>query len=224
MSSDLEKLKASLEANEDAAGTASFRSTPRSEIDTNTIVVGGFKGACSKEEVDGWLRHVLSKAGAEYPTDTYIKCKDMKDFNGVVFGKYNGPVARDKAIKMVKESAQTYEGQQVWAKSDMPLEIRTAQGVLFAAKHMLTSSEWGFDKKSLWVDTDNNILTCGNEKVMNTRVENQKLHIGYASGWQDFIAAGNEGWAKTIKEAEETISKKPTKGIGKGFGKGKKGE
>ena len=148
----------------------------------------------------------------------------MKDFNGVVFGKYNGPVARDKAIKKVKESEQGYDGQQIWAKVDRPLEIRIVQGVLFAAKRMLTSPEWGFDKRSLWVDEDNNILSCGDDEVMNARVENKKLHIEYSSGWQEFIVAGNDGWAKTIKEADQKNSQTPTKGIGKGLGKGKKGE
>ena len=145
----------------------------------------------------------------------------MKDFNGVVFGKYNGPVARDKTIKMVKESAQTYDGQQVWAKSDMPLEIRTAQGVLFAAKHMLTSSEWGFDKRSLWVDTDENVLKCGEDLVMKTGTENHKHLIEYGGAWKDYIEIDNEQWAKTVKEAEEKLAKKPTKGVGKGSGKGK---
>ena len=72
----------------------------------------------------------------------------------------------------------------------MPVEIRTGQGVLFAAKGMLSSSEWGFEKRSLWVDTDNNTLTCGDDEVMKVRIANQNSASNMAapgkiSSWQE---------------------------------------
>ena len=54
---------------------------------------------------------------------------------------------------------------------------------------------------------------------MAVRIESQKLCVEYCNGWHDFMVDGNDEWAKTIKEAEDKIGKKPTKGIGKGKGK-----
>ena len=110
----------------------------------------------------------------------------------------------------------------MWAKIERAIEVRTAQGILFAAKNMLCSEDWGFDKRSLWVDTDENVLTCGGDDViMKTGIDNHKLLIEYGDMWKDFIETGNEQWAKTVKEAEEKVAKKPTKGVGKGLAKGK---
>ena len=200
---------------------ASTTHTPRSDSDNCTVVFGGFKGSCSKEEADDWLNHVLRKAGAAAPSDTYVKCRDMKDFNGVMFGKYHGHTERDAAIKKMKESDQDYDGQKIWAKIEKPIEIRIAQGILFAAKSMLSSEDWGFDKRSLWVDTDENVLKCGEDVVMKTGTENRKLLIEYGGAWKEFIETDNEQWANTVKEAEAKVARKPTKGVGKGIAKGK---
>ena len=222
MDNEFKTLKAEFQKYKECKDPWAFSThTPRSDTDTCTAVFGGFKGACSKEEADDWLKHVLKKAGAAAPSDTYVKCRDMKDFNGVMFGKYHGHNERDAAIKKVKESDQDYDGQKIWAKIERPIEIRTAQGILFAAKTMLSSEDWGFDKRSLWVDTDENVLKCGDDDlIMKTSIENHKLVIDYGGTWKDFIETDNEQWAKTVKEAEEKIAKKPMKGAGKGCGKG----
>ena len=185
----------------------------------NTAVFGGFKGATNKEELDEWLREVLWNAGAEYPLDTYIK-GDMGDFNGIMFGKYPGNVERETVVKKVRESRQEFGGQKVWAKADQPLEARVAQSVLFAAKNMMKSKEWGFDGRSLWVDTDKNWLTCGqDDTVLKVSVNDSKLLIEYGEGWEAFIVPDNNAWTEIIKDAEAKLAKQrplPTKGLGKG--------
>ena len=213
---ELKQWKVAQADRNESPGTESFTSTPRRESDNYTVVFGGFKGACSKEEVDEWLHDVLWKAGAAYPLDTYVKASDMKEFNGVVFGKYPGHAERDAVIKKVRESKQEYGGQQVWSKMDLPIEMRAAQGLLFAAKNMLVSPDWGLDRRSLWIDTEENVLTCGDEEVLRTKVEGDKLVVEYGKDWETFIVPDNEAWAAIVKAGEEKVAKKPRKGIGKG--------
>ena len=40
---------------------------------------------------------------------------------------------------------------------------------------MLSSEDWGFDKRSLWVDTDESVLKSGEDVVMKTGTDNNKV-------------------------------------------------
>ena len=65
----------------------------------------------------------MQKAGATVPSDTYVKCRDMNDVNGVLFGKYHGHNERDAAIKKLKEVDQEYDGQKTWAKIEKAVKL-----------------------------------------------------------------------------------------------------
>ena len=197
----------------------SVKSTPRSQSDSCTAVFGGFKGASSKDEVDSWLSTVLSTAGAKRPSDTYIK-GEMANYNGLVFGKYATSTDMDTAVKKVQEMGLKYAGQSMWAKIDQPVQVRVPEGVLFAAKKMLV--EWGWGKKSIWVDKDEQCVTCGGNHVMSVSVVDRKVRVVYDDGWEDYTFSkdhpNNVFWKDTLNKANEKMSRQaaPTKGLGKG--------
>ena len=219
---EFQKLRESL-----ASATGSFppsvMSTPRSMHDGFTAVFGGFRGASSTDEVEKWVSMALSDAGAPRPTTTYIK-GGMSEFNGVAFGKYTHKIDRDEAVEKVKKANLEYAGQKVWAKLERPLHIRVQESILFGAKTMLTSKEWGFHRKAFWVDTDAMSLTCGeNDIVMEVYIKDNIPQIVYGPGWEEFLnpIVGNTFWADVQKSAKERLSRaeQPSKGLGKGKGK-----
>ena len=198
---------------------ASALSTPRvsrgdSSEDNHVAVFGGFKGAGSKKEVDEWLWDVLWKAGAAEPVETYIK-GDMGDYNGLVFGKYNSKAERDTAVNMTQRSEQEYDGHRIWSKIDLPLKVRVCQNILFGAKRLLV--DWGFDRKGLWADMDEQTLTCGSDVILSLDVSDG-LVLKYGEGWEAYMSQDDDTWKKMVQVAQQKLSRgqKPTKGVGKG--------
>ena len=126
------------------------------------------------------------------------------------FGRENGRT----------DSDQSYGGQQVWAKLDMPLEIRTLESVLFAAKKMLV--DWGFDPKATWVDKEKQRLTCEKADVLAVSIVKGKILVKYDAGWEDYIFStdhpDNKFWKEVLTSASEKLSKKmqPSNGVGNG--------
>ena len=199
----------------------SVASTQQSE-DGATFVLGGFRGASCQDELDRWIWRALGDAGAGMPVKTYIK-GEFSSFNGVAFAKYPSIVERDATIDAVRKAGLKYAGQEVWAKQDQPLETRALQTILFGVKSMLI--EWGFEKKGLWVDLSNMCLARGGEKVLSTSVKDISPVINYGVGWEEYImpAGLNATMTELIKVATAKLHRasSPTKGVGKGNGKGK---
>ena len=220
-SPDVENLRQQLEAMKVILQGNS--GTLRSQLaDGHTAVVGGFKGARDKNELETWLSKVCWSAHAPQPTETYIK-GDMANFNGVAFGKYQSQVERDAAVAKIQAAAFEFGGQKVWAKPELPLQIRVIKGLLFAAKQMFV--DWRFEKRSLWVDMEEQHLKCGEDVVLKVEIKDCELTITYDPEWQTYVETGNESWANVIKEAVAKLkshtSQAATKGLGKGKGKAK---
>ena len=163
---------------------------------------------------------VLPDAKAIPPIQNYIK-GEFSSFNGVAFGKYSSAVERDAAVEAVRKASLEYGGQKVWAKPEQPLETRALQSVLFGVKKMLV--DWGFDKKSLWADTSDMSLSCGNDLVIKMTVDNKTPTIEYGVEWETYLMP--DGTNKTVTglldAAKEKLqrSSAPSKGLGKGKGK-----
>ena len=123
---------------------------------------------------------------------------------------------RDAVVSKVQSSRLQYDGEKVWSKVDQPLDARICQRVLFAAKNMLMG--WGFDRKSLWVDKETQMLKCGEEMVLQTSVHDGAVVVEYGSDWESYIIKDNEEWNTVLVNAKEKMatSRTPTKGLGKG--------
>ena len=187
-----------------------------------TALFGGFKGARDQEQALQWLSGVLQKAEAPRATTSYVKGTDFATFNGIVFAKFTSKAECEDAITKINEKKLQYGGQTIWAKPDKPLEQRVPHSVLFAVKKMLTSKEWGFASKSLWVDKDEQVLNIGkDEKILHVSVVEAKLKIVYGEGWQEYLTTDNEVYANILADAEDKASRGTvaTKGIVKGKSK-----
>ena len=211
-----------LDAMEMRLSLQTYPDTPRSQVSGEyTAVVGGFKGAYDKTQLDAWMSTVFWTAGAKEPTETYIK-GTMENFNGIAFAKYPTKDERDSAISKIQAATLDFDGQKVWAKPEQPLKTRTATSLLFAAKRMLV--DWQFDKRSLWVDTENLCLTCGEEEdmIFKIELEERDLTIVYGFEWQTYMESDNETWTQAVEAARTNIKKQQLrKGVGKGKAKGK---
>ena len=184
-----------------------------------TAVLGGFKGAANQDELERWVSRSLWSVGANMPTVLYIK-GEFSHFNGVAFGKYTSKMERDAVVSKLQAAGLEYGGQKMWSKIELPLEPRVIRSLLFGAKNMFV--EWGWDKKALWVDEDEQTLTCGKDEIVFTvKVEQRAVKIDFGPGWAEYIEPQNDVWAKLIQTANSKISKQssPTKGTGKGKGK-----
>ena len=107
----------------------------------------------------------------------------------------------------------------MWAKPDQALEPRVLQSFLFAVKRLLV--DWGFEKRSLWVDTDAGTLWLGDEVVVAACVRDRRLALDYGTDWQDYLSSPD--WRELEETANQKLSKggAATKGVGKTKGKTK---
>ena len=186
-----------------------------------TGVFGGFRGATSKEEADRWLHMVLEQADAPQVADTYVK-GNMANFNGLIFGRFRSTTDRNAAIKKVRQKALAYNGQNIWAKPEQPLETRVLENILFGAKNMLL--DWGWHRQSVWVDNELSSVLCGDDPVLSAVVLNGEHKLTYEPGWEDYIFnkdhPDNTLWKECIKTNSDKLSSKSAVGGGKGGEKG----
>ena len=143
----------------------------------------------------------------------------MDDFNGVVFAKYPSQAERDSAIRKIQAAAMDFDGQKIWSKPEQPLKTRAAIGLLFAAKRMLV--DWQFDKWSLWVDTDQLNLSCGDDMIFKIELQEHDLTIGYSPDWQTYLETDNAKWTEVVEAARTKVKKQQAQKATKGLGKGK---
>ena len=122
---------------------------------------------------------------------------------------------RDNAVRKIREAKIQEGGKFVWAKPDLPLQVRVPQGLLFGAKRLMV--EWEFPKNSLWADPDNLTLQYGDEKVLEVSVLDDNLHLQYGPEWEEYLKE-DEQWQNLVKIHTDKLRK------GKGGKGGKKGK
>ena len=106
---------------------------------------------------------------------------------------------------------------KVWASIDKPVEIQAPLSLLHKAKDLLATSY--IPKSSLWVDADNQTLTCDGELAFSARTADLKVKTDFGEGWEDYVTS--DAWSSIVKEADDKLSWKRGKGAGKS-GKGKR--
>ena len=83
-------------------------------------------------------------------------------------------------MKNFKDDGFMIEADAVWAKSDLPLNERVAQSVVFGAKHLM--SKWGESKSSVWVDVGDHLFWFDGQLALKAEVDNQTLKVSYEPG------------------------------------------
>ena len=62
---------------------------------------------------------------------------------------------------------------------DLLFPARIENSFLRNMKRLLTSIEWGFEKKSVRYDLDSKVLYVGGEEVIGVKVSNHELKVIY---------------------------------------------
>ena len=85
--------------------------------------------------------------GVPQPADLFIK---SLDFRGILVAKCSSVSHRDQLITTISDIARKGD-LKTWAKIHHPIDVHTADGVLFAFKRFLIA--WGYDKRHIRIDT-----------------------------------------------------------------------
>ena len=86
-------------------------STSAADARNTTVVLGGFKGASSKVEMDKWVSHVIHVADAPVPKDIYVK-GGFDKFNGVAFAKLSSSGDVSEMVTKIQKVALKYENEK----------------------------------------------------------------------------------------------------------------
>ena len=127
-----------------------------------TAVIGGLKALSSVDEARSWISNQLWYAYGPQPEKAYCK----GDFTGVAFAKFQNQFDRDEAVKLLKQAKPQESDNAGWAKEDQPINTRTCTSLLFGLRWLLTSEEWGYDKKDYFIDTENLTFKVGGKDGM----------------------------------------------------------
>jgi len=107
-----------------------------------TVVIGNIPNTETLEQAKEWLRKKCLELGTAQPIDAFSK----GDFKGMLFAKFQSVAQRDVVIAGIRSSTTSTSHLKTWAKIDSPLDVRTAEGVLFGFKRMLV--DWKFNKNA----------------------------------------------------------------------------
>ena len=181
-----------------------------------TIVMGSIPGASTFEQALEWITKRCVTAGVPQPIESFMKSDAYKN---VMFAKCSSVSHRDQVISAIR-SSQMASGVKAWAKIDQPIDVRTAEGALFAFKKLLTSEGWGFNAKAVYVNTDKLNLSVAGTEILQAKVVNGELKLAWCDGewetWEELQSAAE--LTKIRKDAQDKLDRSKSffdKGKGK---------
>ena len=177
-------------------------------------VVMGLKHVESLTQAQEWLNTRLTKAGVPIPVESFMK---SDAWSGVLFVKCLSSAHQDQVIKAVRDDNSLVD--KAWARVDQPIDVRTADSVLFALKRFLLG--WEYTNREVHVDTDAHSLSVAGSVILKTTVENGKLKLIWADGeweqWQELHSTAG-GVNDIVKSQQDKLDQSKSSA-----GKGKKG-
>ena len=181
---------------------------------TRSAVVGGLDHSANGEEACEWLKQTLWDKWMPQPTKMFVK----GEFKGRVWAKFGSEDDRNEIVAKLRSLALQQNDKIVWAKPDLPIELRVVSSALFGVKWLL--SQWGkWERQSLWVDVDEGTLKVGDELIMMAWVHSGRLEKKFGDGWAEYLQSAQldkivDGAAGKLQQSQG-----PTKGVGKGKNK-----
>jgi hypothetical protein len=180
-----------------------------------TAVIGGLTKLADKAKASAWLLKKLAEMQAPLPSEIYSK---SDEFTGVLFMKFNRPDDRDLAVGLFKSAAlQLEDEKKIWAKPDLPVEVRARHAVLFNLKKFL--AEGWFDRRAIRIDLDAFTMTVGPEKAVTAEMaeDGKKIKLVWYDAWASWHELHtSEGLTDAVARANNMLAF-----VGKGKGKGK---
>ncbi|CAE8592202.1 unnamed protein product, partial [Polarella glacialis] len=179
-----------------------------------TAVLGGLVGLASKTGASGWLKDKLSLLSGPQPMETYIK---SGEFRGILFARFKDPVDRDMAVTMLRDAGLKHSGNDIWAKEDLPLELRTAKSFLLGLKRVLKS--WGFGP--VRADDNFSCLTVGTELVVDAGCSDGQFRIKWNDAWANWQELQTSPDVRNLIQAGTEMMTRSSQNVkGKGAAKG----
>ena len=142
-----------------------------------TAVIGGLSGFDSKEAAATWVRNKLWTLWGPQPVDVYSK----GDFRNLMFFKIETKSERDDAMQLFQNAGLKEGGNDVWAKEDLPIEVRARKSFLLGLKYMLKG--WKFER--IKVDDDFTSLTVGSDKVIEVTCAALTMTFKWLDSWSE---------------------------------------
>ena len=168
-----------------------------------TIVIGNIPEVTSTEQAKEWLVKRCMDAGIPQPIEVFVK---SESFQGILFAKATSASHREGIIASVR-NFRSDVSPKPWAKIDQPIDVRTAESVLFAFKTLLV--QWKYGKKEVYVDRAKCVLSVAGTEVLKAKVENYELKLTWCNGewecWEDLQTAQELVALKS--KAQETLDR-----------------
>ena len=199
------------------------------EVDSSrflSMVVGNIPEASTLDEAREWLGKHCRASGIALPgpSDVYSK----GPFSNLVFVKCQSEAHRDRFIQSIRDAAKHAKASnggeplpaQLFAKVDLPFNIRTVEGALYAMKRMLIS--WNFNPACIKYDIHTGILTVAGREIVKVYVQNFSLSFDWCDGeWQTWEALQQSTeladiTTKALARLEKAKARASNKGKGKG--------
>ena len=191
-----------------------------------SMVVGNMPNASSLEEAKGWLENHCRAFGITAPNSSDVYTKGQT--SNLVFVKCQNESHRDRLIQSIRDvSKQQRESNmgeplsnQLFAKIDLPLDVRTVEGALWAMKKMLVS--WNFNAACIKYDIHTGILTVAGREIVKVFVQDFALKFEWCDGdWQKWeeLQESSE-MAEITNKAYNRLEKSRARISSKGKGKG----
>ena len=190
---------------------------------SGTALVGNIPGAGDLKQAQEWIIKLCKSENLVPPADIYIK---SDKFEGFVFTRYGSEKERDDLIERIQKTStagsSTTGSKRLYAKPDLPLDMRTADSTLFAIKRMLAS--WGFAKNCIQVDTAASTLSVAGKEIVKITVKEFKLILEWQDGeWETWEAlTTSEELTSLTTERQSKLDKAKAFATNKGKGKSSK--
>ena len=133
-----------------------------------TAVIGGLSGFDSKE----WT------LWGPQPVDVYSK----GDFRNLMSVKFETKSERDDAMQLFWNAGLKEGGNDVWAKEDLPIEVRARKSFLLGLKYVLKG--WKFER--IKVDDDFTLLMVGSDQVVEVTCTAVTMTFKWLDSWSEW--------------------------------------
>ena len=207
-----------------------MRAPARQEIGNSrflSMVVGNIPDVSSLEEAKAWLNKHCVKCGLTPPSSMDVYTKGS--FSNLIFVKCQSETHRDRFIQSIRDFSKFHRdstqgevasSSRLFAKVDLPFEIRTVEGALYSMKKMLVS--WNFNALAIKYDIHKGVLAVGGREIVKVRVQDFSLKFEWCDGeWQTWEELQESPEMTDIaNKAHTRLEKAKAKAFNKGKGKG----
>ena len=178
-------------------------------------VYGGFpRDADNVDAYKQWLANRIRDSSGCNPIEQFHK----GDYKGIIWARFPSRADRDRAVESVRQANIKHpDGRALWARPDLPAEVRIPEGLLFGFKRTLV--EWGFARSTVRVDTDTSSVKVGGELVLTVKIVGGRINCTWHGAWAEWADLHDSPELKDIVDKAQSAMQNAGRGT-KGKGKG----